>query len=54
MFALLRRATEMFPRSRELAYEIMILQKRKKKKKKVLLWFCQPHYSLVKHKQPDW
>lgn len=34
MFALLRRATEMFPRSRELAYEIMILQKRKKKKKK--------------------
>lgn len=51
MFAFLRRTREMFPRSRELAYELVTLQK---KKKKVLLFVFQPHYSLFKPKQPDW
>lgn len=50
MFAFLRRTREMFPRSRELAYELVTLQK----KKKVLLFVFQPHYSLFKPKQPDW
>lgn len=52
MFAFLRRTREMFPRSRELAYELVTLQKNI-----VLLFFFffpQPHYSLVKPKQPGW
>lgn len=32
MFAFLRRTREMFPRSRELAYELVTLQKKKKKR----------------------
>lgn len=45
MFAFLRRATEMFPRSRELAYEIVILQKKKKIKERFDFVFA----SLIIH-----
>lgn len=51
MFAFLKRTREMFPRSRELAYELVTLQK---KYFFSIFFFFQLHYSLVKPEQPDW